>query len=153
MPIASRCLWLGVLVSFLSGCAGNYYVVTMPQTEPNGSGAAPNFDVAAGDDLRLHLRNGAVVSGKFIQVRGGSLLLREVRAESEAQDSFAELARPDDAAAEATVAYPLAEIERVERYESDVAGTAAVVVGIAGVVFVMSKLIASATNLELFEGD
>ena len=120
MLTAPRCLWIGILGSFLTGCTGVYKTVPIPTIDPAAeNGPEAQVDIGTDDNLRLHLRDSSVVSGYLVRIDDGNLLLRDVRGEGDSNNSFTEIVQPEDVDESATVSYPLADIELIERHARD----------------------------------
>ena len=125
MLTASRCLWLVVLGAVLNGCAGGYKTIPLPSVDPHATTVTDaDIDIATDEFLRLHLRDGTVVSGYLMRIQAGNLMLRDVSVLRESQITPAEIAQPEDVTTLPTATYPLTDIERIERYERDSFGPA-----------------------------
>ena len=130
MPNIRRFLGLCVLSCYITGCAGGYRTVDLSPTDTDSGVGDGNVPVLkTGDGLRLVMRNGVAVTGKLVRIEDQELFLRDALAEGGSRDTFAELPGAEDAGAAEPVSYALADIVRIERFESN----AGVNLAIAGV--------------------
>jgi hypothetical protein len=86
------------LCFFLTGCSGTYRTLQLPNTDPvvqAEKGDPPRL--TPGDEIRLTLKDGRKIKGRFLGFQNQSLFISEPRIEDSAQDSFNEIQESETA--------------------------------------------------------
>ena len=140
MHRGTRIIWLAALACFLTGCA-SYRPAVMPGLgdpgdPPPESAGEP---IAPGDRVRVTVRGGETIEGEYVARDPASLTLVTAGPLPDLYDESSD-APPEDIQR----VLPLAEIERVERYDSG--GSTALLVGIGAVVVILGVVANSVSN-------
>ena len=111
------------LCFFLAGCSGTYRTLPLPNTDPvvqAEKGDPPRL--TPGDEIRLTLKDGRNIKGRFLGFQNQSLFISEPRIEGSAQDSFNEIQESETAPPSNRPGFPLSDIVLLEKYDPKTSG-------------------------------
>ena len=111
------------LCFFLAGCSGTYHMLPLPNTDPGieaEKGGPPRL--TPGDDIRLTLKDGRKIKGRFLGFQKQSLFISEARIEGGTRDSFNEIQESETAIPSNRPGFPISDIVLLEKYDPNTTG-------------------------------
>lgn len=111
------------LCFFLAGCSGAYHMLPLPNTDPGIEAEKEDPPrLTPGDDLRLTLKDGRKIKGRFLGFQKQSLFISEPRIEGSAQDSLNEIQESETAIPSNRPGFPISDIVLLEKYDPNTTG-------------------------------